>query len=498
MVTRQASGTGTFPDLVGPGAGKLYINGQWVPPFSGRTFPTINPTTGSIIGEIAEGGPQDADLAVQAARKALDGPWGCVSPSYRQRVLWQLADLIEQNYDELHHLEVLDMGMPVSATKGAAASVEVLRYFAGWATKLEGATVPNSLAEPVLSYTVREPIGVVAAIIPWNSPLRNALLKIAPALTTGCAMVLKPAEQASLTALRLGELISELDLPAGVVNIVTGSGDPVGTALTTHPDVDKVSFTGSTATGQAIVHAAAGNLKRLSLELGGKSPNVVFADADLDRAVPAAAMGVFRNSGQMCIAGSRIFVERPVYGEFVARLAAFAQTLKVGDSLSPKTQIGPLVSQEQLDRVIGYLADGRREGAHLATGGSRLTHHGLESGYFIPPTVFSDVTDEMRICQDEIFGPVACVLPFDAIDEVITRANDTRFGLASGVWTRDITKAHGFAQAIKAGSVWVNTYQAADAAVSFGGYKMSGWGRECGRESLDGYLAVKSVWIRTD
>lgn len=497
-ISRTAFGAradGTLPRS--PGEGRILIGGRWEQPSTGRTFDSIDPTTGLVLGVVAESGADDVDRAVRAARSAFDGPWGRAVATVRQKTLWDLADLVEAHYEELHELEVLDMGMPVSATKGSAASVELLRYYAGWPTKIEGATIPNSVSHTMLSYTVREPIGVVAAIVPWNSPLRNALIKIGPVLATGCTVILKPAEQASLTALRLGELIQDLDLPPGVINVVTGYGRPVGEALSSHPDVDKVSFTGSTATGQQIVRCATENMKRVSLELGGKSPDIVFADADLDRAVPGAAMGVFRNSGQMCIAGSRIFVQRRVYAEFIERISAFADSLIVGDSRDPKTQIGPLVSQQQMERVLEYIDSGQEEGARVTAGGQRRTEGALAKGYFVPPTVFADVQDHMRICREEIFGAVASILPFDSVDEVIPRANDTNFGLSSGIWTSDIGTAHRFAREVKAGTVWVNTYQAADAAVPFGGYKMSGWGRECGQDSLDSYLAVKSVWIET-
>jgi aldehyde dehydrogenase (NAD+) len=350
----------------------------------------------------------------------------------------------------------------------------------------------------VLTYTLKEPVGVVAAIVPWNRPISNAIWKIAPVLATGCTLVLKPAEEASLAALRIGELLAEAGVPDGVVNIVTGFGETVGAALAEHPDVDKVAFTGSTAVGQHIVRASAGNLKRVTLELGGKSPDVIFADADLAKAVPGAAMGVFANSGQICCAGTRIFVERPIYDEFVARVSTFADGLKVGNSLDPATRIGPLVSAEQLDRVTGYLDVGRAEGVRTTAGGSRVDAGDLANGYFVAPTVLADVEDHMRVAREEIFGPVAAVLPFDTLDEVAARANDTQFGLAAGIWTRDVGKAHKLAGKMQAGTVWVNTMLMMDPAVPFGGYKMSGWGHEMGGQGLEGYLNVKSVWINTD
>jgi aldehyde dehydrogenase (NAD+) len=373
----------------------------------------------------------------------------------------------------------------------------MLRYYAGQATALHGETIENSLPGDVFSYTLKEPVGVVGAIIPWNSPLTASVWKIGPALATGCTVVLKPAEEAPLASLRLAELALEAGVPAGVINVVPGYGETAGAALAAHPDVDKVAFTGSHVTGQAIVRASAGNLKRVSLELGGKSPDIVFADADLDAAVPGAAMAVFANSGQICSAGTRLFVEQRVYDEFVGRVAAYGKTLQVGNGLDPNTQIGPLVSEQQLDRVTSYLDIGSKEGAKALTGGGRLTDGALAKGYFVPPTVFANVRDDMRIAQEEIFGPVISAIPFTDTDELIRRANATTFGLGSGVWTRDVSKAHRLAKAIRAGSVWVNCYQAMDPAVPFGGYKMSGYGRESGKQHLEEYLNVKAVWIKT-
>ncbi|WP_374441994.1 aldehyde dehydrogenase family protein [Stella sp.] len=477
---------------------RLLIDGQWVEAASGRTFDTFNPATGERLATVAEGDKEDIDRAVAAARRAFEGPWSRVKPAERQRLLLRIADLVERHFEELATLDTLDMGAPLSrTTNNRQRALGMLRYYAGMATALHGETIDNSLPGEIFSYTLKEPVGVVGAIIPWNGPLTATIWKIGPAIATGCTVVLKPAEEAPLTALRLGELLLEAGVPDGVVNIVPGYGETAGAALAGHWDVDKVAFTGSHLTGQKIIQASAGNLKRVSLELGGKSPDIVFADADLAAAVPGAAMAVFANSGQICSAGTRLFVERRVYDEFVGGVAEFGRSLKVGNGLDPATQVGPLVSREQLDRVTGYLDIGQKEGARALAGGSRLTGEGLDQGYFVPPTVFADVKDEMRIAREEIFGPVISAIPFDDIEEVVRRGNATSFGLGSGVWTRDVSKAHRLARAIRAGSVWVNCYQAMDPAVPFGGYKMSGYGRESGKQHLDEYLNVKAVWIKT-
>lgn len=487
-----------LPDFLVDGAPKrLLIAGEWVPAASGRVFNSVNPSTGAAIAELAEGDAEDVDRAVRAAREAFEGPWRRFTPVQRQNILLKLADVVEAHLDEFRLLDVLDMGAPISR-RSPSAAVEVLRYFAGWATKIHGQTIPNSAPGQIFSYTILEPVGVVGAIIPWNGPLGAAVWKIAPVLASGCTMVLKPAEEAALAPLRLGELLVDCGIPDGVVNIVTGFGPTAGAALSAHRDVDKIAFTGSSTVGQEIVRAAAGNLKRVSLELGGKSPDILFADADLELAVPGAAMGVFGNTGQVCCAGTRVFVERPIYEEVVERVAQVATSLKVGNSMDPTTEIGPVVSQTQLDRVTGYFEVGKAEGARAITGGARINDGELAKGYFVPPTVFADVDDSMRIAREEIFGPVASMLPFDDIEEVVRRANATSFALAGGVWTRDVSRAHRVAHSLRTGVVWVNTYGNLDPAVPFGGMKMSGWGRELSGYSLEEYLDIKAVWIRTD
>ncbi len=497
MGTIETSFAGQVPFLNG-NVKRLLIGCKWVEAVSGKTFESRNPATGELLAVVAEGDAADIDRAVAAARRAFDGPWSKFKPYERQQLLLKLADLVERHFDELSMLDTLDMGAPISRTRANQRRVlGMLRYYAGMATALHGETIENSLPGEVFSYTLKEPVGVVGAIIPWNGPLGATVWKIGPALATGCTVVLKPAEEAPLTPLRLAELALEAGVPEGVINVVPGYGETAGAALAAHPDVDKVAFTGSHLTGQKIIQASAGNLKRVSLELGGKSPDIVFADADLDTAVPGAGMAVFANSGQICSAGTRLFVERRVYDEFVGRVAEFGRGLRVGNGLDPQTQIGPLVSEQQLERVTGYLDIGKREGALAVSGGDRLREGPLANGYFVPPTVFANVRDDMRIAQEEIFGPVISAIPFTDIDEVIRRANATTFGLGSGVWTRDVTKAHRLAKGIRAGSVWVNCYQAMDPAVPFGGYKMSGYGRESGLQQMEEYLNVKAVCIKT-
>ena len=488
----------SIPAFISGSAKGLLIDGKWVSASSGETRETYNPTTGKVLGEYALANAHDVDLAVAAARRALDGPWSRFTPADRHRVIMKLADLIERNYDELSLIDTYDMGVPISMSRMMMPLVVgQYRYMAGQTLAIRGDTLQNSLPGDIFSYTLKEPVGVVGGIIPWNGPVFNATWKLAPTLASGCTMVLKCAEQASYSPLRLGELCLEAGIPEGVINVITGLGSVAGAALAAHPDVDKVSFTGSTATGRKIVEASGVNFKKLTLELGGKSPNIVFSDADLEAAVPGAAMAVFVNSGQVCSAGTRLFVERKIYDEFIEKVAAFAKTLKVGSSLDPSTMIGPLVSEDQLKRVVGYLESGAKEGASAVAGGARLAEGELADGYFVPPTVFKNVRSDMKIAREEIFGPVISAIPFDTVDEVVKAANDTSYGLGSGVWTRDLSRAHQLSRKIKAGSVWINTYQAMDAAVPFGGYKMSGYGREAGPQHIEEYLQSKSVWIKT-
>ncbi len=478
-------------------AGNLWIDGQWRAARLGETFDVYNPATGEIIAHCAAGDKADIDAAVHAARRAFDsGPWSRMTPSERGRLIWKLGDLVEEHGDELAELETLDNGKPLAVARAADVplAVDLFRYMAGWATKIHGQTIPISVAgSEFFSYTTREPIGVAGQIIPWNFPLLMAAWKLGPALAAGCTVVLKPAEQTPLERLRLGELIEEAGFPEGVVNIVTGLGETAGAALAAHPDVDKIAFTGSTEVGRLIVEAAAkSNLKKVTLELGGKSPNIILADADLKAAIPGAASAIFFNHGQCCCAGSRLYVQNSVYDEVVEGVAHHAREIRVGSGFDAATQMGPLVSQEQLERVCGYIDAGLRDGAQLAAGGKRLG----ERGYFVEPTVFAGTRQSMKIVREEIFGPVVAAMPFDDPDEVLPLANDSTYGLAAAVWTRDISKAHRLARRLKAGTVWINCYNVFDAALPFGGYKESGWGREMGLAAVELYTEVKAVTTR--
>jgi phenylacetaldehyde dehydrogenase len=474
--------------------GKLLINGKWVDAASGKTFATYNPATGEALANVAAGDKEDIDRAVKAARAAFEtGPWSKISPSERGRLLWKLADLLEKHTEEFAQLESLDNGKPLKVARAADVplAVDHFRYYAGWATKIEGNTISLGLAKQgkFHAYTVREPVGVAGQIIPWNFPLLMAAWKLAPALSVGCTVILKPAEQTPLTALRLGELIMEAGFPEGVVNIVPGFGETAGAALAAHPDVDKIAFTGSTEVGKLIIHAAAGNLKKVSLELGGKSPNIILDDADIDAAIPGAASAIFFNQGQTCCAGSRLFIDKKIFDKVVDGVAQNASKIRIGQGFDPDVDMGPLVSEEQFNKVCGYLESGKQEGAKAVTGGSRSGNR----GYFVQPTVLINTTDTMKVVQEEIFGPVLTAIPFSDINEIAAKANNTEYGLAAGIWTRDIKKAHALASKLRAGTVWINCYNVFDASLPFGGYKQSGWGREMGHEVLKNYTEVKSV-----
>src|SRR3984893_2520078 len=474
--------------------GQLLIDGQWVD--GAKKFDTINPATGEVLTQIAEGSSADVDRAVNAARRALEdrnGPWRKMSASERGLLIWKLADLLEKNIDEFAELEPLDNGKPIFESRYVDMPMvaDVLRYYAGLATKIHGETV-NTL-ESAFTYTLREPVGVVGLIVPWNFPLLLASWKLGPALACGNTIVLKPAEQTPLTALRFGELAIEAGVPAGVLNIITGPG-AVGRAMVKHPGIDKIAFTGSTAVGQEIMRSAADTVKRITLELGGKSPNIVFADSDIDNAVKGAMTGIFYGKGEVCNAGSRLFLERKVNDEFTEKLVARAAKMRPADPLDPKTRLGAIVSQEQMQTVLGYIEAGKKDGAKLVAGGNRLGVDGGK-GFFMEPTIFGDVKNDMTIAREEIFGPVLAVLSFDDIDEVIDQANNNPYGLAAAVWTRDVKKAHTVSRRLKAGTVWINTYGLMDASLPFGGYKSSGFGRELGMHAIEHYTEMKTVWL---
>jgi phenylacetaldehyde dehydrogenase len=475
---------------------RMLIGGKWVEALSGKTFKTYDPSNGDVLATVAEGDRQDVDLAVKAARQAFEsGPWPEMTPSERGRLLLKLADLLEQHLEEFAQLESLDNGKPLTVARVADVplAVDLFRYMAGWSTKIEGNTIPISAkGATYFAYTRREPVGVIGQIIPWNFPLLMAAWKLGPALAVGCTVVLKPAEQTPLSALRLGELAMEAGFPDGVLNVVPGFGETAGAALAAHPDVDKIAFTGSTEVGKLILNAASGNLKKVSLELGGKSPNIVLADADAKAAIAGSSHAIFFNHGQCCTAGSRLLVHKSLFDEVVEGVAQRAKKIQIGPGLDPSTNMGPLVSEEQLNRVCGYLDSGIREGAKALAGGQKRSG----KGYFVEPTVLVNTKPDMKVVREEIFGPVVTAIPFDDPEQVLAVANDSVYGLAAAVWTRDLSKAHQLAAKLRAGTVWVNCYNVFDAALPFGGYKQSGWGREMGHDVLELYTETKAVCIQ--
>ena len=486
----------TQPAQTTPRRYQLFIDGQFVDAESGKTFKSPNPATGETFAEVAEADKADVDKAVAAARKALDGKWSKISARDRGKLLYRLSQLIEQHAGELAALETSDNGKPIKESTyiDLPGVVENFEYFAGWSTKIEGETIP--VPGQMFNYTLREPVGVCGQIIPWNFPLLMAAWKLAPALACGNTVVLKPAEQTPVTALELAKLIQEAGFPEGVVNIIPGYGETAGAALASHPGIDKIAFTGSTEIGKLIAKSAAANLTKVSLELGGKAPNVIFADADLDQAVNGAMMGIFFNQGQVCCAGSRVFIEEKVKDEFLERFKEKAEKIQVGDPMDKATLMGPQVSMEQLNKIKSYVGIAREEGATVLSGGQSVQLEGaFQNGYFFQPTIFSEVKNSMRVAQEEIFGPVSSVITFDNDDDLLRQANETMYGLSAGIWTSNITRAHRFAKAIKAGVVWINTFNMMNAASPFGGYKQSGYGREMGKHALELYTQVKSVWV---
>ena len=474
--------------------GRLLIDGLWSD--GAKKFDTINPATGEVLTQVVEASTADVGRAVDAARRAFEdrnGPWPRLSASERGRLIWRLADLVEKNIDELAELETVDNGKPIFESRyvDMPMVIDVLRYYAGLATKIHGETV-NTLAT-AFTYTLREPVGVVGLIVPWNFPLLLASWKLGPALACGNTVVLKPAEQTPLTTLKLGELVIEAGFPAGVVNILTG-GPETGKVIVAHPGIDKIAFTGSTAVGKEIMRGAADTVKRVTLELGGKSPNIVFADADVDAAVKGALNGIFYGKGEVCNAGSRLFLESQLKDEFTEKLVGRASKMRPADPLDPKTRLGAIVSQEQMQTVLGYIESGKKDGAKLVAGGNRVAVDGSK-GFFIEPTIFGDVRNDMRIAREEIFGPVLSVLTFDDLEEGIAQANNNPYGLAAAIWTRDVKKAHTVSRRLKAGTVWINTYGLMDASLPFGGYKSSGFGRELGAHAIEHYTELKTVWL---
>jgi aldehyde dehydrogenase (NAD+) len=476
------------------GRKQLLINGEWRDASDGKTMSVVNPATEEVIAEVAAGTSADVDAAVQSSRAAFEGPWAKVSPRERGRLLWKLGEKLMEQADEVAKLETLHNGKPIFESRQIEIpmSAECLQYFAGWADKVHGETVPSKGKS--LIYTLREPLGVVAAIVPWNFPLMLAVWKVAPALAMGNTVILKPASQTPLTALALGQLALDVGFPPGVLNVITGSGSTMGQAIVEHPGIDKIAFTGDTSTGKGVMRGAAESIKHVTLELGGKSPNIVFADADLDAAVRGATVGIFYGKGEVCAAGSRLLVEKSIKDEFLEKVAARTKKMTAGDPLDPKTRLGALSSKGHFERVLGYIETAKREGAALLAGGARADI-GTGKGYFLQPTVFGNVTPDMTIAREEIFGPVLAAIEFTDVENAIAIANDSIYGLAAGIWTKDVKKAHYVASKLKAGTVWVNTYNVYDTAVSFGGYKQSGFGREMGMHALDYYTQLKSVWI---
>ena len=472
----------------------LLINNEWRPAASGKTMDVVNPATEEIIAQVASADRADLDGAVAAARAALDGPWGRMSARERGRLVRKLGDRLMERADEVGRLETLHNGKPISESRHIEipAAAECFEYYGGWSDKVMGETIP--VKGNHLTYTLREPIGVVAAIVPWNFPLLLASWKVAPALACGNTVILKPASQTPLTALALGEIAIEAGLPPGVLNVLTGPGSQLGQAIVEHPGIDKIAFTGDTSTGKGIMRGAAETLKKITLELGGKSPNIVLADADIEAAIRGATIGIFYGKGEVCAAGSRLLVDTSIKAEFIDKLAARAKKMTAGDPLDPKTRFGALSSRKQLDTVLRYIESGKQQGATLVAGGSR-TDIGTGKGYFVEPTVFADVRPDMTIAREEIFGPVLASIEFADIDEAIARANDSQYGLAAGIWTRDIKKAHYIARKLQAGTIWINTYNVYDTAAPFGGYKHSGFGREMSAHALEHYTQIKSVWV---
>ena len=481
----------------GPKPGKLWVDGKPAECASGKKIEVVNPATGEVLTTVERGEAEDVDRAVRAARRAFESQsWSDMNPSARSKILWRIGELIEKNLDDLARLESLNAGKPLKSARNGdmKPAADIFYYYSGWVRALHSEVIP--VDGPYLNYTLREPVGVVGMITAWNYPMLLAAWKVAPALATGCACVIKPSEMTPLTTLRLAEICQEAGVPDGAVNVVTGYGPEAGEALARHMDVDKIAFTGSIRSARALLKASSeSNLKRLSLELGGKSPNVIFPDADLDAALPAAFWAIYANKGEVCSAGSRLILHEEIHDEFVERLVDKARKMRVGDPLDPKTEMGAQISQAQLDRILGYVESGKEQGAKLLCGGERDTEGDKARGFFMKPTLFSGVKPEMKIAQEEVFGPVLSVMKFEDEEEAVAISNGTIYGLVSAVWTRDVRRAHRLARQIKAGVVWINTYNGFDSAAPFGGYKQSGFGREMGMHALESYTQVKSVWV---